>query len=167
MRLRNYLAIAGLFALLVVAAYFFSTWRSATAPAAVIDGYLAAWNAHDPAAAAMFLAPDVDYFDASVGVSVRGRDAVKAAVIENFLNAVADSSWVLTAPPFVQGTKVSFQWRYSGINTGAWADGTPPSNAPFSFEGRSVSDIVNGKIAYQADYYDASSLFRGGDEKKN
>ncbi len=36
----------------------------------VVDGYLAAWNAHDSAAAAEFFADGVVYYDASVGTPV-------------------------------------------------------------------------------------------------
>jgi ketosteroid isomerase-like protein len=44
-------------------------------PRQVADAYMAAWNAHDPDAAAAFMADDVTYFDASVGVPEKGRDA--------------------------------------------------------------------------------------------
>ena len=58
----------------------------------VVDGYLAAWNAHDSAAAAEFFADGVVYYDASVGTPVEGRDAAKTQVIDAFLNAAPDAA---------------------------------------------------------------------------
>ncbi|MCB1372370.1 MAG: nuclear transport factor 2 family protein, partial [Rhodobacteraceae bacterium] len=66
---------------------------------AVVEAYLAAWNAHDSAAAAAFFAPDVVYYDASVGTPIEGRDAAKTGVIDNFLTAVPDASWKMKGAP--------------------------------------------------------------------
>ena len=38
---------------------------------AIVDGYMAAWNAHDADKAASFLAEDAVYFDATVGTQCR------------------------------------------------------------------------------------------------
>jgi steroid delta-isomerase-like uncharacterized protein len=126
---------------------------------AVVDSYLAAWNAHDSAAAADHMADAVTYYDASVGKPVNGRDAAKTQVIDAFLNAAPDAVWTRSVDPIVSGASVAFEWTFSGTNTGDWADGTKATGKPFSFRGASVFRVEGDKIAYQADYYDALGFF--------
>ena len=40
--------------------------------------------------------------------------------------------------PVVQGDRVSFEWEFSGTNTGPWGDGTAATGKQFSFTGASV-----------------------------
>lgn len=158
MHRRQFFALAGCGTL---ALGFGTTARSDERSAAgVIERYLAAWNLHDSQQVAMFLDKDVFYFDASVGTLLYGRQAAIDGIVENFMNAAPDCRWELTSPPFAQGEQVSFWWNFSGTNTGAWADGTPPTGRSFAFSGRSFAKICNDRICYQADYYDASELYR-------
>ena len=105
---------------------------------AVVQAYLAAWNAHDSAKAASFFADNVVYYDASVGKPIEGQDAAKTGVIDNFLNAVPDAVWTMKGEPVVQGDRVAFEWEFSGTNTGPWGDGTAATGKHFSFTGASV-----------------------------
>lgn len=127
---------------------------------AVVEAYLAAWNAHDSAKAAGHFADSVVYYDASVGKPVEGKEAAKTGVIDNFLKAVPDARWAMRGTPVVQGDRVSFEWEFSGTNTGAWADGTPATGKKFSFTGASMFTIKDGKIAAQSDYYDALGFYK-------
>ena len=127
---------------------------------AVVEAYLAAWNAHDSAAAAAHFAPDVVYYDASVGTPVTGAEAAKSGVIDNFLTAVPDAVWKVEGTPVVQGDKVAFEWTFSGTNSGAWGDGTAATGKTFSFSGASVFVVTGGKITHQSDYYDALGFYK-------
>ncbi|KQZ79096.1 polyketide cyclase [Mesorhizobium sp. Root157] len=127
---------------------------------AVVDAYLAAWNAHDSAKAASYFADDVTYYDASVGTPVKGKDAAKTNVIDNFLNAVPDAVWKMKGEPVAQGDRVSFEWEFSGTNSGDWADGTKATGKTFSFTGASLFTVKDGKIAAQNDYYDALGFYK-------
>lgn len=127
---------------------------------AVVDGYLAAWNAHDSAAAAAFMADDVRYYDASVGTPVEGREAAKTQVIDAFLNAAPDAVWSRDGDPVVTGGAVAFEWTFGGTNTGDWADGTKATGKTFSFHGMSMFRVEDGKIVQQADYYDALGFYK-------
>ncbi|HRW15285.1 MAG: nuclear transport factor 2 family protein [Rhodobacteraceae bacterium] len=127
---------------------------------AVVEAYLAAWNAHDSAAAAAFFAPDVVYYDASVGTPIEGRDAAKTGVIDNFLTAVPDASWKMKGAPVVQDGSVAFEWEFSGTNTGPWGDGTPATGKPFTLTGASVFRVKDGAITAQSDYYDALGFYQ-------
>ncbi len=126
----------------------------------VVQSYLAAWNAHDSAAAAAFMSDDVRYYDASVGTPVEGRDAAKTQVIDAFLNAAPDAVWAIEGAPVVANDAVTFEWVFSGTNTGDWADGTAATGKPFSFHGMSMFRVDGDKITYQADYYDALGFYK-------
>ncbi|MER9137833.1 ester cyclase [Mesorhizobium sp. M0830] len=126
----------------------------------VVEAYLAAWNAHDSTKAASYFADDVIYYDASVGTPVKGKEAAKTGVIDNFLKAVPDAVWTMKGAPVVEGDRVSFEWEFSGTNTGAWADGTAATGKKFSFTGASMFSIKDGKIATQSDYYDALGFYK-------
>jgi steroid delta-isomerase-like uncharacterized protein len=121
----------------------------------IVDGYMAAWNAHDAEQAATFLAEDAVYFDATVGTPQNGKAAARDNVIKVFITAVPDLTWKMTSAPIVGPDGIAFQWLFSGTNSGAWGPDTPATGKPLSFEGVSFIRIKDGKIAYQGDYYDA------------
>ena len=129
-------------------------------PMEVTEQYLAAWNAHDPEKAASFFDDKISYYDASVGKPTVGKDEAKSAVIDNFMTAVPDLKWVMRGDPIINEDRVSFEWTFSGTNSGPWADGTAATNKPFSFDGASVFVIDEGEIKQQSDYYDALGLYR-------
>ncbi|MDH4609484.1 ester cyclase [Pseudomonas sp. BN102] len=122
---------------------------------AIVDGYMAAWNAHDVDKAASFLAEDAVYFDATVGTPQQGRAAARDNVIKVFITAVPDLKWKMTSQPIVSADGIAFQWEFAGTNSGAWSAETPATNKPLKFEGVSFVRVKNGKITYQGDYYDA------------
>ncbi|HHZ09587.1 MAG TPA: ester cyclase [Rhizobiales bacterium] len=127
---------------------------------AVVEAYVAAWNAHDSAKAAGYFADNVIYYDSSVGTPVEGREAAKTGVIDNFLNAAPDAVWKMKGAPVVQDDRVSFEWEFSGTNTGAWADGTQATGKAFSFTGASMFTVKDGRIVSQSDYYDALGFYK-------
>ncbi|VXB60717.1 Polyketide cyclase [Pseudomonas sp. 8AS] len=122
---------------------------------AIVDGYMAAWNAHDANKAGEFLAEDAEYYDVTVGTPQKGRAAARDNVIKVFVGAIPDLKWQMTGAPIVSADGIAFQWVFSGTNTGAWSAETPATGKPVKFEGVSFIRIKDGKIAYQGDYYDA------------
>ncbi|WP_431320510.1 ester cyclase [Rhizobium sp. YTU87027] len=129
-------------------------------PLEVVQQYLAAWNAHDAAKAASYFDEKVSYYDSTVGKPTVGRAEAKAGVIDNFMTAAPDLKWVMRGDPIVSGNKVSFEWTFSGNNSGTWADGTKATNKSFSFDGASVFVIENNTIKQQSDYYDALGFYK-------
>ena len=129
-------------------------------PQAVVEAYVAAWNAHDSAKAAGYFADNVVYYDASLGKPVEGKDAAKTGVIDNFLKAVPDATWTRKGDPVVQEGRVSFEWEFSGTNTGDWGDGTKATGKKFTMPGASIFSVKDGKIATQSDYYDALGFYK-------
>ncbi len=125
----------------------------------VVEEYLAAWNAHDSAAAASHFAEDVTYYDASVGKPIVGAEAAKTGVIDNFLTAAPDAVWTMKGAPVVEGERVAFEWEFSGTNTGPWGDGTAATGKSFAFTGASIFTVLDGRITAQSDYYDALGFY--------
>jgi steroid delta-isomerase-like uncharacterized protein len=129
---------------------------------ATVDGYMAAWNAHDAPAAAAFFADSGIYLDASVGTPQVGRDNAQKNVIQAFMTAAPDCKWVRDGQPIVNaaGDGVAFQWTFSGTNTGPWGDGTKASGKPFTLHGVTFLRLSSGKIQWQGDYYDALGFYK-------
>jgi hypothetical protein len=77
------------------------------------------------------------------------------------MTAAPDLVWTrLEGAPVVGSDSIAFEWTFSGTNTGAWADGTPASGKPFTFQGLTVIRLRGDQIAYQGDYYDAYRFLR-------
>lgn len=130
-------------------------------PVAVVDQYMAGWNAHDAARAATSFADDVTYYDATVGVPVVGRDSAQKLVIQAFITAAPDCAWIRdSTPPIVGPDGIAFTWTFSGTNTGPLSDGTKATGKKFSFKGATLVRLKGDKIAYQGDYYDAYSFLK-------
>lgn len=125
-------------------------------PLALVDAYMAQWNAHDLDKAAAFFAPDVVYFDASVGTPATGFAAGKE-VIKGFLTLAPDVKWTrdLSKSPVIQGDSIVYQWTFAGTQKGALSDTQPATNKAFKFSGVTIMRFRNGKIIEQSDYYDA------------
>lgn len=126
-------------------------------PLAVVKDYMSAWNAHDAAKAAQYLAPDVVYYDAASGTPVNGKSNAEKEVIGAFIKAVPDLTWKMTSKPVYDHDTIAFRWEFSGKNSGEWA-GSPATNNPIKFEGVSYITVNNGKITWQGDYYDSKKL---------
>jgi len=140
-------------ALLVLAAT--SALARDMTPRQVADAYVAAWNAHDPDAAAALMADDVTYLDATVGEPQKGREAARDKVIKLFVTAAPDLTWKMTSQPIESANGIAYEWTFAGTNTGAWGPDSPATNKSFSFNGVTFMRVENGKITYQGDYYDS------------
>jgi predicted ester cyclase len=128
--------------------------------AEVVEGYLAAWNSHDPEKVAPFFDKEVEYYDASVGTPQKGRDNAMKNVVEAFFAAAPDSVWKQLGDPIVDKRAIAFEWEFSGTNTGDWADGTKATGKSFTFRGVSFIRLKGKHILYQGDYYDALGFYK-------
>lgn len=160
MRRRTLLAAASVLSLSALLLPAAPALADEAANIAVVEAYLAAWNAHDINAAASHFADNVVYYDSSVGTPVEGKEAATTGVVASFINAVPDLKWVMRGEPVASGDQVAFEWEFSGTNTGAWGDGTAAANKPFSFTGASIFEIKGGAIVHQSDYYDALGFYK-------
>lgn len=131
-------------------------------PLAVVDAYMAAWNAHDAGRAAGYFTPDVTYFDASVGVPQVGRDSAQKNVIEAFLAAAPDCVWARDTGfvPIRSADGIAFRWTFSGTNTGPGWNGPKATGRKFSFTGATLIRLKGDKIQFQGDFYDAYGFYK-------
>ncbi|HKV76160.1 MAG TPA: nuclear transport factor 2 family protein [Gemmatimonadales bacterium] len=131
-------------------------------PLSVVDQYMAAWNAHDAARAASFYAPDVTYFDASVGVPQVGKDSAQKNVVEAFLTAAPDCIWTrdTSFAPIRSADGIAFRWTFSGTNTGPGWNGPKATGKHFSFSGATLIRLKGNKISFQGDFYDAYGFYK-------
>ena len=141
--------------LLVALAGTTSALAADMTPRQVADAYMAAWNAHDPDAAAALMADNVTYLDVTVGEPQKGRDAARDKVIKLFVAAAPDLTWKMTSEPIESANGIAYEWTFAGTNTGAWGPDTPATGKTFSFNGVTFMRVENGKIVYQGDYYDS------------
>src|SRR5205814_8504806 len=120
----------------------------------VVNGYMAAWNAHDAQRAGSFFADNIVYIDATMGAPQRGREAVVENVVKVFMNAVPDGKWEMRGEPVAAGDGIAFEWTLSGKNTGSWAFGVAATNQRLNLQGVSFVRVKDGKIVYDGNYYD-------------
>jgi steroid delta-isomerase-like uncharacterized protein len=132
---------------------------SASDTLAILNDYLAAWNQHDIDGAGAFLADDVEYFDASFAGMQHGRQAAVEQGISVFMRGVPDLHWEIRSDPIVSNDGIAFEWTFTGTHTGTWG-GIPATNQKINLKGMSFVRIKNGKIAYQAIFYDSGTLNR-------
>lgn len=136
-----------------------SAASAAESPVQIVKSYMAAWNHHNAQQAADYFSPEGVYYDASVGTPVTGKIAAEQQVIAPFIQGVPDLQWKMVGEPVWNKTTVSFEWVFSGHNTGNWA-GSPPTGKAIQFSGVSFIKLKQGKITYQGDYYDSATLSR-------
>ena len=132
---------------------------SAPASLAILKNYLDAWNQHDADRAGSFLADDVTYFDPSFAGLQRGRQAAVEQGISVFMRGVPDLHWEIRSDPILSADGIAYEWTFTGSNTATWG-GIPATNQKINLKGMSFVRISNGKISYQATYYDGSTLNR-------
>ena len=88
----------------------------------------------------------------------RGREQARREVIGMYLRAVPDGQWSLRGEPVVAADGFSYEWTLSGVNSGNWTNYLRGRGQALDFKGATVVRLREGKIAYQATYYDTNAL---------
>lgn len=125
---------------------------------ALLDDYLQAWNRQDSAAVAGFLADDATVFDALLANAYHGRAEAKQRVVDMYLRAVPDGQWRLRGEPIVSAGGFSYEWALTGTNSGDWTSYLRARGQKIDFKGITIVRLKNGKISYQANYFDTNAL---------
>ena len=125
---------------------------------AVLNDYLSAWNGHDGNAVAGFFADDAVVFDSLRGNLSNGRSKARAEVIDMYLRAVPDGQWSLRGEPVVSESGFSYEWALKGTNMGDWTSYLRGRGQKIDFKGISIVRLKDGKIVYQANYFDTNAL---------
>lgn len=125
---------------------------------ALLDNYLAAWSRGDADAITAFLAEDAEVFDALLARKYSGRAEARREVIAMYLRAVPDGQWSLRGEPVVAADGFSYEWTLTGTNSGNWTHYLRGRSQRIDFKGATVVRLRDGRIAYQANYFDTNAL---------
>ena len=131
---------------------------TAAASRALLDAYLQAWNARDGDKVAAFMAEDVVVFDSLLGNLSHGRAEARSNVVDMYLRAVPDGQWTLRGEPIVSEGGFSYEWTLTGVNLGNWATYLRGKGQKINFKGITIVRTRDGKIVYQANYFDTNAL---------
>ena len=128
----------------------------ATLNRTLFDAYLDAWNAHDAAAVASYMAEDAVYEDVALGRLLHGPSEI-ASFVEEATRSSSDFRFehvsLLTA-----GNDFANEWIMLGTNDRE-VGGVPATGRSFRVRGASVGKIdQNGRIVENRDYYNLAEL---------
>jgi steroid delta-isomerase-like uncharacterized protein len=129
----------------------------ATTDRDLFDGYLDAWNAHDPAAVARYMADDAIYEDLALGCVLHGPSEI-AAFVEEATRASSDFRFEEVSLFTADGADAN-EWIMTGTNDRE-VQGVPPTGRSFRVRGASVGKLDrSGRIVENRDYYNLAEMF--------
>jgi steroid delta-isomerase-like uncharacterized protein len=121
------------------------------------NGYLDAWNAHDPAAVARYMADDAIYEDVALGRVLHGPSEI-AAFVEEATRASSDFRFEEVSL-FTAGSNYANEWIMIGTNDRE-VQGVPATGRSFRVRGASVGKLdASRRIAENRDYYNLAEMF--------
>ena len=116
-----------------------------------MQDYLTAWNTHDGAKVAAYMADDATYEDLALGQMHEGKAAIEAFV--NEADEFSKDYSFTSISEQATGDSYALEWEMSGTNTGE-AGGLPATNKPYRIRGVSVGRLDDtGKITTNRDYW--------------
>jgi len=128
----------------------------ATTDRGFFDGYLDAWNAHDPAAVARYMADDAIYEDVALGRVLHGPSEI-AAFVEEATRASSDFRFEEVSL-FTAGGVYANEWIMTGTNDRE-VQGVRATGRSFRVRGASVGKLdASGRIVENRDYYNLAEM---------
>ena len=119
--------------------------------------YLAAWNAHDPAAVARYMADDAIYEDVALGRVLHGPSEIAAFVKE--ATRISSDFRFEEVSMFTVGSDYANEWIMTGTNDRE-VQGAPATGRSFRVRGASVGKLdPSGRIVQNRDYYNLAELY--------
>ena len=116
----------------------------------------AAWASHEMEKILPFFTEECIYEDVASGEVFHGEEELRG-MIKGYFEAFPDLRTETKC--FSSGNKVCMEWIMTGTHSGRFGD-FEPTGRNFSIRGVSLSELENGKIKRNADYYDSASLMR-------
>ena len=117
----------------------------------VIHAFIAAWNAHSPAAVRDVFAHEGRLCD-PVAPDGLSRPGIGASV-QRTLDRIPDVSFALTSVVASDDGRAAFEWRMSG--TAVTSDGR---SVPVRLDGCDVCRVRDGKIVEMRGYFDRAGI---------
>jgi steroid delta-isomerase-like uncharacterized protein len=127
-----------------------------TTDRAFFEEYLAAWNAHDPAAVARHMADDAIYEDVALGRVLHGPAEI-AAFVDEATRSSSDFRFEEVSL-FTAGSDYANEWIMTGTNDRE-VEGVPATGRSFRVRGASIGRLdISGRIVENRDYYNLVEL---------
>lgn len=124
----------------------------------LIEQYIAAWNRHDVDAILGFFDDDCSYEDEALGKILRGKAELRnffVVMYQGFPNCAFEVVNVFDA-----ANCIAWEWVMSGNYDGMGNNGIPPNGKPMRVRGTSITELINGKIKRNTDYWNLAGLMR-------
>ena len=119
-----------------------------------VEGYFAAWNAHDGAGVAA--AVTGTYVDPTLPAPISGADL--AAYVDGLCASFPDLAFV-AEPLIVDGDTVVGRWRMTGTNDGAALPGAPaPTGGRIDLAGLDILTTRDGRVVDVVGYFDQKTF---------
>lgn len=123
---------------------------------AFFDNYLGAWNAHDSASVARYMADDAIYEDVALGRVLHGPSEI-ASFVEEATRSSSNFRFEVVSL-ITAGSDYANEWVMLGTNDRA-LPGVPATGRSFHIRGASVGKLdSNGLIVENRDYYNLAEL---------
>jgi steroid delta-isomerase-like uncharacterized protein len=121
------------------------------------EDLITAWNTHDEGALLSLFTEDCVYVDIATGVISRGQDELKAFIRETFAWS-PDIKFELKSF-FTAGDWAASEWIMSGTHSGD-APGMPATGKAFSVPGAWITEMHDGKIKRNSDYWNLAAFMQ-------
>ena len=122
----------------------------------LFDAYLDAWNAHDSAAVASYMADDAVYEDVALGRLLHGPAEIASFVDE--ATATSSDFRFEVVSLFAAGNDYANEWIMLGTNDRG-RPGVPATGRSFHVRGASIGKLdAQGRIVENRDYYNLMEL---------
>jgi steroid delta-isomerase-like uncharacterized protein len=123
---------------------------------AFFDNYLAAWNAHNSASVAGYMADDAIYEDVALGRVLHGPSEI-ASFVEEATTSSSDFRFEVVSL-FTAGNDYANEWVMLGTNDRE-RRGVPATGRAFRVRGASIGRLdTSGRIVENRDYYNLAEL---------
>ena len=130
---------------------------AASAPRALIDQLIAAWNAHDLDAVMACYDPAYEGTDTGEATAQQGSVALRK-MVRRWFRAFPDLR-VEAETVIVEGEHAALGWRLSATHRGAFMR-IPPTQRQFTMRGTSLMTIRSGRIARGSRIWDMAGFLR-------
>jgi steroid delta-isomerase-like uncharacterized protein len=120
--------------------------------------YIDAWNRHDVAGILQFFGQDCRYEDEAMGKVMNGHAELRTffeVMYQGFPDCHFEIVSVHAALPCV-----AWEWIMSGTHDGVGNNGLKPTGRQMRVRGASVTELRDGKIIANIDYWNVARMFR-------
>jgi steroid delta-isomerase-like uncharacterized protein len=125
-------------------------------PKQVVKEWAAAYNRHDPSAAAALYHENAANLQIPWNKTVQGRQAM-FEVFSRIMRAFPDIHTEIEAL-FEDGEWVTAEWNFGGTMLGEFA-GHAPTGRSFNLRGCEIFRVTDGQICLQRGYWDKATWF--------